>query len=113
MTRHDDAIRLRHMLDYAAEAVEMARGRCRADLEGDRQFCLALTHLVEIVGEAAAHVSAEERDRHRAIPWVGVVGLRNRLVHGYDKVDLQILWDIVQYDLPALIVELRKGLGMS
>jgi uncharacterized protein with HEPN domain len=111
MTRHDDATRLRHMLDYAVEATEMAQGRRRQDLEIDRQFRLALTHLVQIVGEAAAHVSPEAQDRWKGIPWRSIVGLRNRLIHGYDDVDLDILWTIVQDDLPPLIAELRHILG--
>jgi uncharacterized protein with HEPN domain len=110
MTRHDDPTRLRHMLDHAIEAVEMAKGRRREDLEGDRQFCLAMTRLVEIVGEAAARVSADGQRKWPAIPWAEVVGLRNRLIHGYDAVDLDILWTIVQDDLPALIVELRRAM---
>jgi uncharacterized protein with HEPN domain len=61
MTRHDDAARVRHMLDHAAEAVEMIHGRSRDDLESDRQLNLALVRLVEIVGEAAAHVSQPTR----------------------------------------------------
>jgi len=111
MTRHDDTMRLRHMLDYATEAVEMAGGRQQRDLESDRQLSLALTRLVEIVGEAAARVSAEGRERWQGIPWRGVVGLRNRLVHGYDAVDMDILWAIVQDDLPPLIAELSRILG--
>jgi uncharacterized protein with HEPN domain len=110
MTRHDDLTRLRHMLDHAVEAVEMATGRRPEDLESDRQFCLAMTRLVEIIGEAAARVSAEGQRKWPAIPWAEVVGLRNRLIHGYDAVDLDILWTIVQDDLPALIVELRCAL---
>ena len=108
MTRHDDLTRLRHMLDHAAEAVEMAAGRRREDLEVDRQFCLAMTRLVEIIGEAAAHVSADGQRKWTGIPWAEVVGLRNRLIHGYDAVDLDILWTIIQDDLPGLIAELRS-----
>lgn len=107
MTRHDDRTRLRHMLDHAAEAIEMAAGRRRSDLETDRQFCLALTRLVEIVGEAAARISAEGRTRWPAIPWAEVVGLRNRLIHGYDSVDPDILWTIIADDLPVFVAELR------
>ncbi len=59
MTRHDDGMRLRHMLDHACEAVEMAAGRQRADLDHDRMFRLALVRLVEVVGEAATRVSPE------------------------------------------------------
>lgn len=69
MTRHDDATRLRHMLDHAMEAVQMAMGRTRADLDADRVFNLAMTRLLEIVGEAAAHVSPATRDQHPEVPW--------------------------------------------
>jgi len=89
----------------------MAAGRQRPDLDTDRQFCLALTHLVEIMGEAAARVSPEGRECWQAVPWREVVGLRNRLIHGYDAVDLNILWTIVRDDLPPLIAELRRILS--
>jgi uncharacterized protein with HEPN domain len=64
---------------------------------------------VEIIGEAAARVSREERARHRAIPWEDMVGMGNKLIHGYDAVDLDILWDTVTDDLPRLIVELERA----
>jgi len=111
MTRHDDTVRLRHMLDHAEEAVEMCRQHNRQDLDTDRQLSLALTHLVVIVGEAAARISPQGRERWATIPWAGVVGLRNRLIHGYDEVDLNILWDIIRQDLPTLTKELKKILG--
>ena len=110
MTRHDDGTRMRHMLAHAKEAVEMAQGRSRADLETDRQFNLAVVRLMEVAGEAAARVSPEARKRLPAIPWPEVVSLRNRLIHGYDEVDLDILWDIIRYDLPPLIDELQRAL---
>jgi uncharacterized protein with HEPN domain len=96
------------MLDYAREAVEMTAGRQRTNLDQDRMFQLALVRLVEVVGEAATRVSAEGQRRYDTIPWAEVRGLRNRLVHGYDIVDLNILWDIVQDDLPPLIAELER-----
>ncbi|MFI5402876.1 MAG: DUF86 domain-containing protein [Planctomycetota bacterium] len=61
MSQHDDAVSLGQMRDHAREAVEMAAGRSRADLQSDRQFQLALTRLVEIVGEAAGRVSERSR----------------------------------------------------
>ena len=111
MTRHDDGTRMRHMLAHAEEAVGMAQGRSRADLETDRQLNLSLVRLLEIVGEAAARVSPEARERLPAVPWPEVVSLRNRLVHGYDEVDFDILWDIIHYDLPPLVDELRGALN--
>jgi uncharacterized protein with HEPN domain len=111
MTRHDDITRLHHMLDYASEAVGMVRGKERDDLKRDRMLQLALVRLVEIVGEAATQVSEEGQQRHPSIPWPQVRGMRNRLVHGYDKIDLDVLWDTIEYDLPPLIAELRRILG--
>jgi uncharacterized protein with HEPN domain len=111
MTQHDDGIPLRHMLDHALEAVEMLRGQERDDLKRDRILQLALVRLVEIVGEAATRVSQEGQARWPAIPWPQARGMRNRLIHGYDKVDLDVLWDTIQDDLPALIVQLREALG--
>jgi uncharacterized protein with HEPN domain len=88
MSRHEGDVRLRHMMDYAKEAVAMARGKTRTDLDRERQLNLSLVRLLEIVGEAAGRVPAEERARHPDIPWIEIVGLRNRLIHGYDSVDL-------------------------
>jgi len=98
------------MLDYAREAVDLASSRRRTDLDTDRIFRFAMTHLVEIVGEAASRVSQAFRADHQGIPWKGIVGLRNRLIHGYSEVDLDILWDIMDSDLPALIAELQRVL---
>jgi uncharacterized protein with HEPN domain len=103
MTRRDDQTRFRHMLQHAREAVQFAEGRSREELKQDRQLELVLTRLVEVVGEAAARVSHETQQRHPEIPWPEIVALRNRLIHGYDAVDLDILWDIVTMDLPPLI----------
>jgi uncharacterized protein with HEPN domain len=108
MSRHE--VRLRHMLDHAREAVAMASGRSRGELETNRQLNLSLVRLLEIVGEAAGHVPLEERVRHPDIPWPEIVGLRNRLIHGYDPVDFDILWQIVSDDLPPLIAALEKAL---
>ena len=111
MTRHDDTVRLHHMLDYASEAVEMVRGKGPDDLKRDRVLQLALVRLVEIVGEAATRVSEEGQRRYSSIPWAQARGMRNRLVHGYDKIDLGVLWDTITHDLPPLIAELRHILG--
>jgi uncharacterized protein with HEPN domain len=113
MTRHDDSTRLRHMLDHAIEARQMAQGRSRSDLDQDRQLNLALVRLMEIIGEAAGRVSQATCDSAPAIPWPSIISLRNRLIHGYDQVDFDILWDIVAIDLPPLIEELEKLLGQS
>ncbi|HEX5482762.1 MAG TPA: HepT-like ribonuclease domain-containing protein [Terriglobia bacterium] len=98
------------MLDYAREAVEMARGRNCCDLDTDRQLSLALVRLLEVIGEAANRVPPEKRIAIPEVPWSQIVGLRNRLIHGYDEVDFDILWKIVTRDLPALIEVLEVAM---
>ena len=113
MTQHDDRLRLQHMLDYALEAVEMVRGRQPDDLKRDRMLQLALVRLVEIIGEAATRVSERGQKQYPSLPWPYARGMRNRLVHGYDRVDLTVLWDTIQHDLPPLIEGLRRILDSS
>ncbi len=106
-----DTNRLRHMLDAAREAGELARKRSRESLDTDRLFSLASVHLLEIVGEAAGRVSADTRCRYPRIPWQEIVGMRHRLAHGYDDVDLDIVWQVLTHDLPPLIAELERILA--
>jgi uncharacterized protein with HEPN domain len=86
----------------------MADGKTRDDLQTDRMLNLALVRLLEIVGEAASRTPPDERAQYPEIPWSQIVGLRNRLIHGYDSVDLEILWQIVNRDLPPLIAVLEQ-----
>jgi len=92
MSRRDDRVRLRHMLEHAREACDMAAGRSRDDLDADRQLSLSLARLMEIVGEAAARVGEQTSSELPEVPWPQIVALRNRLIHGYDEVDHDILW---------------------
>lgn len=111
MSRHEDRIRLLHMLGHAQELAAMAAGRARDDLDADRQFNLAVVRLLEIVGEAATRVTPEGQARLPKIPWVEITGLRNRVVHGYDRVDFDVVWATLIDDLPPLIRRLEEFLG--
>ena len=111
MLQPKDRIRLQHMLDHAAEALNMIQGRNREDLDNDRQLNLSLVRLLEIVGEAASRTSESTRSSHSELPWIQIIGLRNRLIHGYDEVDFDILWTILQEDLPPLVMELERALS--
>jgi len=113
MSRHEDIIRLRHMLDHAKEAAELIGARKREDLESDRVLSLALVRLLEIMGEAAGRIPDRLRARHPDIPWSQIIGLRNRLIHGYDAVDMDILWQILTDDVPPLIEALRAIPGVE
>ena len=108
MPRHDPQVRLQHMLEYAREAVGLMRDKRRADLDTDRTLGLATLRCLEIVGEAASHIPESLRQQHPQIPWPQIIGTRNRLVHGYDLVDYDIIWSTITEDLPPLVAELEK-----
>jgi uncharacterized protein with HEPN domain len=103
-----DRVRVQHMLDYAREALELIKGKDLSGLISDRLLRLALVRLLEMIGEAANRVSPEYRAAHPVIPWSQIIGLRNRLIHGYDAVDMDILWEILSRDLPILVAELES-----
>lgn len=108
MSKHDPKIRLLHMLEYAQKAMEMARGQTRDDLDSDEKLRLALTHLVELIGEAANKVPEKIQEKYPDIPWPKVIGMRNRLIHGYDFVDYDILWATITGNLPELVETLNQ-----
>ena len=110
MLKNDD-VRLRHILDAAREAVAFSCDRSREDLDRDRMLSLSLVRLLEIVGEAARGISLETRKAHPQIAWNKMAGMRDRLVHGYFDVNLDVVWETVAKDLPPVIVELEKILS--
>lgn len=73
MSPPKDLIRLRHMQDYAQEAVDLAQGKVRGDLDKDRLLGLGLARLLEIIGEAANRVSTDYQASHPSIPWSQIV----------------------------------------
>jgi len=110
MTLHDDQVSLRDMLSHSREASELMADSSLEELGRNRVIQLALTRLVEIVGEAANRVSPATRDASPNIPWPQIVGMRNRLVHGYDVIDLDLLRRTIKEDLPPLIAALQEVL---
>jgi uncharacterized protein with HEPN domain len=108
--RPDDVVRLRHMLDAARTAARFARERTRADLDQDELARHGLVRLVEIVGEAASRITPETRAAVPTLPWSAIVGMRNRLIHGYYDVDLDVVWATLTDDLPPLIEQLETVL---
>ncbi len=102
-----DAERLADVLDAAAKiAAKVVEGR--AAFDKDEYVLLALVHLVQIIGEASARLSDEIIDAHPEIPWRQIVAMRNRVVHGYFDVDLDILWVAVSVEVPRLAEHIRR-----
>ena len=108
MSKVDDVTSARHMLDAARKALRLSQGKTRSAFETDEVLALALARLLEITGEAANRVSEKTRQENPTIPWAQVIGMRNRLIHGYDVVDEDILWKTITEDLPSLIESLER-----
>lgn len=98
----DDAVVL-DLLIAARRAVEFASGVTREQLESDLKTQSAILHQLLVLGEAVKRLSDSFRDSHSETPWKAVAGMRDRIIHGYDDIDLGEVWRTVEHDLPLLI----------
>lgn len=76
----------------------------RAD---DRMLLFAIVRAIEVIGEAASNVTNKTKDDAPDIPWIAIVGMRNRLIHGYFDVDPDVVWKTVKGEIPALLRSLK------
>ena len=108
MSTLDDKTRLLHILKAAQKAVNLVSDKPFQELEKDEVLTLALVKLIEIVGEAASRVSKDFQTNHPQIPWSAIIAMRNRLVHAYFEINLKVVWQTTQEDLPVLIEQLKQ-----
>jgi uncharacterized protein with HEPN domain len=106
-----DELRLRHMRDAALAARQFVAGLSEADLEQDLMRSYAVQHALQIIGEAASQVTPETRLQFPQIDWKNIIGMRQWLVHVYDRVKIEAVWSTVSNDLPILIDQLDNILG--
>ena len=102
MSKHDPALTLLQIIEFADEIAELLTGRTREDLDANAEFHRALERCVELIGEAATRLPAEFREKYNAVPWRQIIGMRNAMIHGYDTVDADVLWDAASRDVPGL-----------
>ena len=102
-----DLVYVGHMLDMARKAVSKTVGVSREAYDTDENLRLALTHLIQVIGEAARQVSREFSDTCPEIPWADIIGMRNRVVHDYLGIDEDIVWEVATKDLPRLVAALE------
>jgi uncharacterized protein with HEPN domain len=102
-----DEAYLLDMLLAASDAREFAKDLDWGGFSDSDLHQSAIMRKLEIIGEAAGRVSKEFQAQHPEIAWGGIVGLRNRLIHGYRAVRLDLVWQVVQQELPVLIAALQ------
>jgi uncharacterized protein with HEPN domain len=78
-------------------------GVSRADLEANDEKLSAILYQISIIGEATKRLSPTFREAHPEIPWREIAGMRNVIVHEYDQLDLDVIWDVVQNKLSELL----------
>lgn len=103
----DDLTRILHIFDACTEIIHFTENSTRKQFDNNRMLQLAIVHLLEIIGEAANSISKELQQKYASVPWKSLVGMRNRLIHGYFAIDLNIVWQTIQSDIPFLLKEIN------
>jgi uncharacterized protein with HEPN domain len=102
---------LRHMFDSISDVLEYCEGMDRNAFMSDKKTQAAVIRNLEILGEAAKNVPQDFRKKHPQIEWNKIAGTRDKLIHHYFGVELDIVFDVVQDELPKLKEQLLKILG--
>jgi uncharacterized protein with HEPN domain len=104
----DDKTRLEHILESANEAISFLGTMTEDQLANNRMVLNAIVRSVEIIGEAASQLSEQYRTNHTNVPWAKIIGMRNRLIHGYFDIDYELVFSTVQIDIPILIDQVQQ-----
>ena len=113
MVTDKDQARLLHMVDASRKAVALVSGVSLEQYTATENFGLraATERFVEIVGEAAHHVSDDLKAQNPDIPWQQIAGMRNHLIHGYMTTSDRLVWEAATVHAPRLLVDLEQMLG--
>ncbi len=106
--QRDDGVYLGHMDDLARKVMARTDGLTRATFDADENLRLALTHLLQTIGEAASRVSKEYRAAHPELPWAAIIGMRNRVVHDYMSVDEDVVWKTATQEMAPLVETFQR-----
>jgi uncharacterized protein with HEPN domain len=110
MSRHDPKVTLRQIADHARRAQQLCAQNTIAEILTDWQKRAAFERVMEVLGEAAKRLPPELTSRHTAVDWRGIAGMRDRVSHGYDAIDYDLLWQAVETRVPGLIETVEQML---
>ncbi|MDD5673113.1 MAG: DUF86 domain-containing protein [Chitinivibrionales bacterium] len=107
MSERPDATLIEDMFQAAERVIGYSQGLSFEEFFQDTKTQDAVVRNIEILGEAAGNVSEKFKAANSAVPWSNIIGMRNRLIHGYFGVNLDVVWSVAQDDLPKLIKMLK------
>ncbi|MEQ1856729.1 MAG: DUF86 domain-containing protein [Longimicrobiales bacterium] len=107
MTQHDPALYLTHILESADLIESYVHGLTLEMFRRDQQRQDAVIRRIEIMGEAVKNLPPDLRDSHPNVPWRRIAGMRDKVIHGYIFVDVELVWAVATATLPQLRVEVR------
>ena len=106
--RLGDKTRLLHIIDSIEEIKDYLKDSKFEEFRDNSMMRNACIRQLEIIGEACGKISEKIRGENSGVAWKSIVGLRNILIHQYFGVDIQVIWDIIQSDIPDLEIQIRK-----
>jgi len=89
----------------------LVEGFTYEEFETDFRTNFAVVRALEIIGEAVRRLPVSLLEQYSEIPWRGMAGMRDRIIHGYDTIDLQIVWDVVKQDIPEIKPQIQQILA--
>jgi uncharacterized protein with HEPN domain len=106
-----DAATLSDLIVACSRVIDYVHGASRSDLDRDNLLLSACCYQIAVIGEAVKRISQTTRTKYPEVLWKDIAGMRDRLIHGYDSVDMDELWKTATKDVPALREQVRTILG--
>lgn len=100
--KRDEEIYLKHILDAINDIEESTNNLSKKEFDSDKDIKDATLRRIEIIGEAAKHISSETRDKYKEIEWKKIAGTRDVLIHAYFSVDWDLVWQMIEKDIKIL-----------
>lgn len=108
MTKHEDIPYIEHILEAINNIQESVKSLSEEQFSNNKDKKDANIRRLEIIGEAAKNLSNKLKEKHKEIEWNKIIGTRDKVIHAYSKVNLDIVWDIIKKDLPKLKKQIEK-----
>ena len=96
------------VINYAEKIINYSNGKNYESFSNDTMLVEACVFNLSQIGELVRHLDRDFIEQHSDIPWAQMRGLRNRIIHDYEGVNLMLVWEIIKYDIPTLLVKLKE-----